>query len=197
MQKLQLVAGIFCLAILLTSCARTYHPELVGHYKPNTEVAKNQATPPLSHPNNNIQPLSVKNDNEGVASATETQPDLKLQQSRLQQSSSNSITEKQQQKFEKKLEKVRVKVENRAAQSGKQIQQQARSNDNSVKRSGSHNGDQLLCAIISIFIPPLGVILYEEDITVHFWIDLLLTILFYLPGLIYALIIILGGVHHD
>ena len=56
-----------------------------------------------------------------------------------------------------------------------------------------HDGaNQLLSAVIAIFIPPLGVALYEGAITMNFWIDLILTLLFYLPGLIYALIVILA-----
>jgi uncharacterized membrane protein YqaE (UPF0057 family) len=52
-------------------------------------------------------------------------------------------------------------------------------------------GYRFLCVIISIFIPFLGVGIYE-GITVNFWIDLLLTLLFYFPGLIFALIVILS-----
>lgn len=52
--------------------------------------------------------------------------------------------------------------------------------------------DLLLLVIITILIPPLGMFLYEGDITNRFWISLLLTLLFYLPGLIYTLIVILG-----
>ncbi|GAB4093488.1 YqaE/Pmp3 family membrane protein [Flaviaesturariibacter terrae] len=46
--------------------------------------------------------------------------------------------------------------------------------------------------IVAILLPPLGVYLHEGVINSRFWIDLLLTLLFYLPGLIYALVIILG-----
>ena len=194
MKKLQLIASIFCLSVLLSSCARNYHLELVGHYKPNTDVAKKSAAIPSEKA---VQSISQQNENESEASATESQPDLTLVQLPPQQASSPKLTEKQQQKFDKKLEKVKTKVEKQVSQNGQQIQQHEQSNYNSGKKTSLSTGDQLLCAIISIFIPPLGVILYEEDITVHFWIDLLLTILFYLPGLIYALIIILGGVHHD
>lgn len=51
--------------------------------------------------------------------------------------------------------------------------------------------DQLLLVIIAIFIPPLAVYLHEGEINGKFWLDLLLTLLFFLPGLIYALIVIL------
>ena len=49
----------------------------------------------------------------------------------------------------------------------------------------------LLLVIIAILLPPLAVALHEHGINSKFWIDLLLTLLFYLPGLIYALVIIL------
>ena len=44
--------------------------------------------------------------------------------------------------------------------------------------------------IIAIFIPPLGVFL-QEGLGKHFWINLILTLLGYVPGIIHALWIIL------
>jgi len=41
-------------------------------------------------------------------------------------------------------------------------------------------------------LPPLAVYLHEGVINSKFWISLLLTLLFWLPGVIYALIVILG-----
>ena len=52
--------------------------------------------------------------------------------------------------------------------------------------------DTLLLVIICIFIPPLAVFLHQGEINSKFWISLLLTLLFYVPGLIYSLITILG-----
>jgi len=46
--------------------------------------------------------------------------------------------------------------------------------------------------IFAILIPPLGVFLHEGVINSRFWIDLLLTLLFYVPGMIYALVVVLG-----
>jgi uncharacterized membrane protein YqaE (UPF0057 family) len=48
-----------------------------------------------------------------------------------------------------------------------------------------------LQVLFAILIPPLGVYLHEGEINKRFWIDLLLTLLFVLPGIIYALIIVL------
>ena len=50
----------------------------------------------------------------------------------------------------------------------------------------------LLLVILAILLPPLAVYLHQGEINNKFWISLLLTILFWLPGVIYALIVILG-----
>lgn len=51
----------------------------------------------------------------------------------------------------------------------------------------------LLLVILAILLPPLAVYLYEGEINNRFWISLLLTLLFWLPGVIYALVLILGN----
>lgn len=50
----------------------------------------------------------------------------------------------------------------------------------------------LLLIIIAIFIPPLAMYLHQGEINSKFWISLILTLLFYVPGLIYTLVTILG-----
>lgn len=50
----------------------------------------------------------------------------------------------------------------------------------------------LLMVIIAILLPPLAVYLHEGVINNKFWLSLLLTLLFWLPGVIYALIVVLG-----
>lgn len=62
------------------------------------------------------------------------------------------------------------------------------------KKSGNAPSDNtvLLC-ILAILLPPLAVYLFEGEINNKFWIDLLLTLLFWLPGVIYAFIVILGA----
>ena len=44
--------------------------------------------------------------------------------------------------------------------------------------------------LIAIFIPPLAVFL-EVGLGLHFWINLILTFMFWVPGLLHALYIIL------
>jgi uncharacterized membrane protein YqaE (UPF0057 family) len=61
------------------------------------------------------------------------------------------------------------------------------------RRGNDGSTNTLLLVIVAILLPPLAVYLHEGEINNRFWIDLLLTLLFYLPGLIYALVIILGN----
>ncbi|KAK9154133.1 hypothetical protein Sjap_001613 [Stephania japonica] len=45
--------------------------------------------------------------------------------------------------------------------------------------------------LLAIFLPPIGVFL-RYGIGIEFWIDLLLTFLGYIPGIIYAIYVIVG-----
>jgi len=67
-------------------------------------------------------------------------------------------------------------------------------NFKAAKRAGKEaDTNTLLLVILAILLPPLAVYLYEGEIGNHFWISLILTLLFYLPGIIYALVLILGN----
>ena len=48
----------------------------------------------------------------------------------------------------------------------------------------------ILRILLSIFLPPVGVFL-QVGIGLHFWLNILLTLLGYIPGIIHALWIIL------
>jgi uncharacterized membrane protein YqaE (UPF0057 family) len=51
----------------------------------------------------------------------------------------------------------------------------------------------LLLIILAILLPPLAVFLYTEEIGSKFWISLLLTLLFFVPGVIYAILVVTGN----
>jgi len=60
------------------------------------------------------------------------------------------------------------------------------------KRAGNEpSTDKTLLIILAILLPPLAVYLHEGEINNKFWISLLLTLLFWLPGVIYALVVVL------
>ena len=55
--------------------------------------------------------------------------------------------------------------------------------------SSSTSTADLLRVLLSILLPPLGVFL-QEGIGAQFWINILLTLLGYVPGLVHAIWII-------
>jgi uncharacterized membrane protein YqaE (UPF0057 family) len=61
-------------------------------------------------------------------------------------------------------------------------------------RNGENIDDNKLLAIIfAILIPPVGVVIYENKVTTKFWISLLLTFIFWLPGMVYSLLVVTGN----
>lgn len=63
-----------------------------------------------------------------------------------------------------------------------------------AKRAGDAVDDNtVLLVILAILLPPLAVYLHEGEINTKFWIDLVLTLIFWVPGVIYALVVVLGA----
>jgi uncharacterized membrane protein YqaE (UPF0057 family) len=59
------------------------------------------------------------------------------------------------------------------------------------KRAGrAAETDQVLLAILAILLPPLAVYLKEEEVNSKFWISLILTLLLWIPGVIFALLVV-------
>ncbi len=81
--------------------------------------------------------------------------------------------------------------------SRKEVKKTLRSNlvfglsDNTSNTSDTNSDAVILLIILAILLPPLAVGLYE-GLSTRFWIDLLLTLLFFLPGIVYALLIVMG-----
>lgn len=59
-----------------------------------------------------------------------------------------------------------------------------------TRREGDSPGGDLLRIILSVLLPPVGVFL-EVGLTTQFWINVILTLFGYIPGIIHALWIIL------
>ncbi len=62
------------------------------------------------------------------------------------------------------------------------------------KNGKSRDVDKVILIILAILLPPLAVYLHQGEINKKFWICLLLTLLFILPGIIYALLVVLDEV---
>lgn len=61
------------------------------------------------------------------------------------------------------------------------------------KAGNQPSTNTLLLVILALLLPPLAVYLHEGVINSKFWISLILTLLFFIPGVIYALIVVLGN----
>lgn len=59
-----------------------------------------------------------------------------------------------------------------------------------TRRDADSPGGDILRIILSILLPPVGVFL-EVGLTTQFWINVILTLFGYIPGIIHALWIIL------
>lgn len=104
------------------------------------------------------------------ASSATTTPDEKTVNSALDEF--NSLSRREKKSRMRDVKKL-LKEEKEAKAAGK------KTDDNTI-----------LLAILAILLPPLAVYLKENAITTHFWISLILTLLFWLPGVIYAMLVV-------
>ena len=62
------------------------------------------------------------------------------------------------------------------------------------RQNGYADERTLLYVILAILLPPLAVYLHQGEINSKFWISLLLSFLFWIPGVIYSLLVVLDKV---
>lgn len=60
------------------------------------------------------------------------------------------------------------------------------------KATAQPSTNTLLLVILALLLPPLAVYLHEGAINGKFWLNLILTLLFFIPGVIHALIVVLS-----
>lgn len=74
----------------------------------------------------------------------------------------------------------------------KEVKKMLREYKATKKAGGDVSTNQVLLGILCVILPPLAVALHQGEINGKFWLSLLLTLLFWLPGVIYALIVVFG-----
>jgi uncharacterized membrane protein YqaE (UPF0057 family) len=76
----------------------------------------------------------------------------------------------------------------------KAAQKQAKRQIRQFKASNepAADDDQILLIVLAIFLPPLAVYMYNDEINGQFWLNVVLTLCFGLPGMIHALIVVLS-----
>ena len=76
----------------------------------------------------------------------------------------------------------------------KEVKKQLKLFKKEKKANKSAKVDQVVLIILAILLPPLAVYLHQGEINGKFWLSVLLTILFILPGIIYALLVVTDSV---
>jgi uncharacterized membrane protein YqaE (UPF0057 family) len=81
-----------------------------------------------------------------------------------------------------------AKAEEKITTVGSQTELQKK--NNSGTKPSDADTALVLYVILCILIPPVAVFLKEDAITTNFWIDLILTLLFWVPGVIFAFLVV-------
>jgi|GEM_PF-914160 len=163
-------------ALMLFGCASGNKYSKISYGGAWAEAAK-------TNPKNEIK-SEAKATETTVAAAVETEVILNktnvelLPASKAEVSESNVSTPNQVAPATKAPSKIAQKVMNKVTK--KLVK----------KESGNDIDNKLVLVIIAIFLPWLAVYLYEGEITLNFWLSLLLWFLFWIPGFIYALLVI-------
>ncbi|MFN5334304.1 MAG: YqaE/Pmp3 family membrane protein [Bacteroidota bacterium] len=64
----------------------------------------------------------------------------------------------------------------------------------SLKKYDNANDRMVLLVILAVIIPPLAVYLHQDEINIKFWVSILLTLCFWIPGVIYSLLVVLDAI---
>lgn len=91
---------------------------------------------------------------------------------------------------------LRSQIESLSAQGKKDLKKSIRSEIRQYKQNRKDGKEadlgRLLLTLIALILPPLAVYLHQGEINSKFWISFLLTLLIWVPGVVYALLVIFG-----
>ena len=76
----------------------------------------------------------------------------------------------------------------------KEVKKQLKLFKKEKKANKSMKVDQIVLIILAILLPPLAVYLHQGEVNGKFWLSILLWILFILPGVIYALLVVTDSI---
>ena len=76
----------------------------------------------------------------------------------------------------------------------KEVKKQVKVFKKEKKENKSSKVEMWVLILLSILLPPLAVYLHQGEINTKFWLSILFTILFWLPGVIYAILVVTGSI---
>ena len=175
---------LIALTIGLTSCSKQYNLALVKRNN-NSEsvVSQVKIIKPIPVIENNVIKTAIESNENLTTKTFSSNPVIATQ-------SNNEIATSSIAKDETGIDK-NLYSEDAKFKSYLPVFSSEFTNQSSNSNHESDHGDLILLVILAILIPPLAVYLYQGSITSDFWIDLILTLCFDLPGILFALYIIL------
>ncbi|MEM6766753.1 MAG: YqaE/Pmp3 family membrane protein [Bacteroidota bacterium] len=88
------------------------------------------------------------------------------------------------------VEEQQKSWENLSKAEKKAFRKNIRKSIKEVKKGKKSNEADVGLFILAVLLPPLSVYLYEGEITNNFWIDLVLILLFWVPSIVYAVLVL-------
>jgi uncharacterized membrane protein YqaE (UPF0057 family) len=181
-----IVTILFVISMGLTSCSRQYNLTLIKRNNISAnDVAQRENVKPIQHINpKEIRVVNVFNEEELVG-VNSTLPKEVIVQENINRNEVASIA-----KDELGID------QNLYAENARLISYYPETKESQTEQSQKFYPDHsnqafFLYIILAIFLPPVCVGLWEGGLTFDFWIDLLLTFCFWIPGVIFAFFIIL------
>lgn len=169
--------------MVFSSCASQRGIELVGRYKHNTESAMAGHSPEGKQVDE-VAFLSAKPDELLTTELPDAASVISAEKILTEISSGKGdLSAKELTKAERLFQRIETKLEKKSLG----FEQSALS---AIQSSPASDLDQGWLILFAILLPPLAVGL-AEGIGTSFWISILLTLLFWIPGVIYALIIVI------
>ena len=211
MKKLSLILIATSLgALLINSCSieRRYHrtgfnvnwnnssvkikkDNNSNHYEIDNQLVENENTPTKSSEN---RALTYSNLNDNSIAGTAEEPIFTNENNEIV---NNFVTQNEEESNSKNTSKTTLtnKIENSSVSNSvmkKRIGKDTKIKELVRKNAGSDE-DTILYVVLAFLIPPLAVYLYEGSWTKRCTVNLILTLLCGLPGIIHALVVILGS----
>jgi uncharacterized membrane protein YqaE (UPF0057 family) len=185
MKQLLFLCLVTCSATLLTSCASQKGIELVGHHRHHDQANGNLIS---KEERVELQPLLIASESKKLDLPGSTSVATPARPWQAEQDFvSVAFWEKKQKRVEKNFQKIETKLERKSIELDQQLVQM---NQARVPSAASTDLDLGWLILFAILLPPLAVAL-AEGIGTSFWISIILTLLFWLPGVIYALIVVI------
>jgi len=76
----------------------------------------------------------------------------------------------------------------------KEVKKQVKVFKKEKKENKSSKVEMWVLILLSILLPPLAVYLHQGEVNKKFWLSIIFTILFWVPGVIYAILVVTGSV---